>query len=373
MEKINVRPLFKIVDLALKPLGWLSWAKSQRLDLMLACSTADLKRILWIHSRQPNGLTEEQKVNIFVKVGGDLSWFEKFNADPNFRKETSNSARVRSGSNDDPHTIEEKLKSLYYDLRSQGLFPQSFEGQKLAVSALVVHSADKLEPAVYTATPFECLLKENIWNNQTLQWLAEDAVESAHSYNRLKNNPSQFIQTLAGYSRFQHHQIEPFLEKNLDNINWMQTERQRGASDISSLRPLWELALKELSEPFVKQLITKNPQISKKLNFTTVLSKRKIISIELFETVMLQEGMSVKRLLRKSRDPEGIVQALRNNQVQSYTKKFVSDDGYTKSVLGYLIHKETQQTRNNIVAALNTEKLQSTDSAPSSPSIRRKM
>lgn len=372
MEKIKLHPLFKIVDVLIQPLGWLSLKKAQYADLMLACTTADLKRILRIHNRQPNGLTEEQKIDIFAKIGEDVSWFEKFNADPNFRKETT-TARQHSGSNEDPRKIEEKLKSLYYALCAQGLFPQTFEGQKLAVDSLNVYGAG-LNEDVYKSSLLEFLLPQNIWNTQALQWLAEDAIYSAHSYNLLKTNPSsELIQKLAGYCTFKPHHIEPFLETNFHNINWVQLERQRGSSDISDLHPVWELALKELSESFVKQLIEKKPEITKKLRFTTVLAQRKNVSVELFEAVMLQEGMSVKRLLRKSRDPQGIVQAMQNNQVQSYTKKFISEDPYTKSVLEYLIHKETQQTRNNIVAALNIEEYQSSAPLEATTSSRRKM
>lgn len=367
MEKINLRPIFKVVDAVIQPLGWLPLKKAQYVDLMLACSTADFKRILRIHNRQPHGLTEEQKTDLFIKVGQDVAWFEQFNADPSFRKEVN--AKSQSGSNEDPHVIEEKFKSLYYNMVAQGWFPNTFEGQKLAVNALDIYS-EKSSLKVDRSSLFEFLLSQDIWNPQTLQWLAEDAVDSAHSYNRLKSDPSSvLIQTLASYRPFQPHQIEPFLENNFHNINWMQLERKRGPSDISTLRPLWELGLKELSESFVKQLIEKNPDITKKLNFTTVLSQRPTISIELFEAIMLQDRMSIKRLLRKSRDPQGILNAVKNNHVQSYSKQFVNDDPYTKSVLAYLVHKETQATHSTIMEALE----QDAQSSQAVLSTRRKM
>lgn len=374
MEKINLRPLFKIVDALIQPLGWLSLKKAQHVNLMLACSTADIKRILRIHNRQHNGLTEEQKTDLFIKVSGDVAWFERFNADPEFRKDTSTTAKSQSGSDEDPHKIEEKFKSLYYNLCFHNLFPQTFEGQKLAVSSLNVYGSEKLKQDVYKASPFDFLLAQDFWHPQTLQWLAEDAVDSAQSYNRLKANPSsELVQTLVGYCPFQSHQIEPFLEKHFYNINWMQTERKRGASDISTLRPLWELAVKDLSEDFVIRLIEAFPVITQRIKFTKAFSERKNISTELFDAIMRQEKMSLKRLVRQSRDPDGILAAIKAAHVQSYCKEYNKQHAYTKNLLAYLAYRETQQTRNNIVEALATENLQPDEPVHPPLATRRKM
>lgn len=370
MNKINVRPILKIVDIVVQPLGWLSLDTAHHINLRMACTKGDFKRIMNIHKKYPNGLSEEQKTEIFVKIGEDLAWVEKYNSNENFREHTLNQIEVQLGSYDNPHAIEKKLKSLYHQLYSEGLFPQTFVGQKMAVGALTVNYSVKLDPEVYVASPFEFLLENADWNNETRQWLAEDAVESAQSYNRLNDNPSELMRTLAGYSPFKRHQIGPFLDKYFSTINWMQTERQRGAGDISTLRPLWESALKSLPESFAIRLIHDFPAISQSLRFTTVLSERKNISVEMFDVVAAQQRMSLKRLTRKSRDPDGITTAVKNAQIQSYVKDYNKEHNYTKCLLAYLIHKETQQSRNNIMAAIGT---QSTDQTPSSSATRKKM
>lgn len=361
MEKIQLRPVFKFFAHLSKSLGWLPFEKARNLDLMMACATADIVRIIAINNKHPNGLSEAQKIQLFETAGENLSWVERYNRDEEFQKNSKSNLQQMTGSNETGEEIERKHFAFFQKLYEHNLFPQTFEGQRTAVEAL-----DTLNFNIKSAG-LRFLLSEEDWNQETLHWLADHALLSCESFNRLQANPtSNLHQKIVDCSRFTPELTALFFKQQLLFINWERLESPKGESDIAPKSPLWQLALKHLPEPLVMDLIEAFPGLTQKLRFTTVLSERKTISVEMFERIASQERMNVKRLARKSRDPEGIVQAAKNGHVQSYFKQYVNTDPYTKQLLEYLVHKETQETRATILQAL-----ESRDETPVATSKRK--
>lgn len=360
MEKIRLRPVFQVFAHLSRTLGWVPWERVRNLDLIMAVATADIQRIVAIGSKQPNGLSEEQKTKIFQEAGQNLSWIELYNRDKDFRNRAKRSVQQISGSNETNEQIERKLFDFYQKLHEHNLFPQSFEGQRAAVKAL-----DVLHPSIRSQA-LAFLLVQDDWSRETLQWLADTALADGKSFRHLSEHPkSRLFDTLASSSRFTPELIAVFFEEHLSFINWSQMEASQGQSDIEPKSPLWQSAVRNLPDNLVQRMVNEVPDLTQKVKFTMMLAQRQHVSIELFELIASQNKMTIKRLAHKSRDPQGIVQAVKNANVQAYFKEFVNSDPYTKSLLNYLAHKETQATRNTILRAINNE------SAPT-PS-RRKM
>ena len=361
MEKIQLRPVFQVFAHLSRTLGWMPWARARDLDLTMSVATTDIDRILAIGNKHPNGLSEEQKTKIFHEAGQNLAWIELYNRDDNFRSCAKISVQQLSGSNETNEQIEQKLFAFYQKLHEHDLFPQSFEGQRAAVRAL-----DVLHPSIRSQA-FAFLLAQKEWNKDTLQWLADTALVCAKSFQHLNNNPhSKLFNTLSSSSRFTPELIAVFFKEHLSVIDWEQMETSRGQSDIEPKSPLWHSAVIHLPDNLVQRMVEEVPGLAQKLKFTTMLAQRQNVSLELFELIASQKKMSVQRLANKSRDPAGIVQAVKNANVQVYFKEFMNSDPYTKSLLNYLVHKEIQATRTTILSAINRE------SAPPT-SARRKM
>lgn len=369
MEKIQLRPVFKIFAHLSKSLGWLPFEKARNMDLMMACATADIERVIAIHNKHPNGLSEAQKIQLFETAGENLSWVERYNRDEEFQKNSKSNLQQMTGSNETGEEIERKHFAFFQKLYEHNLFPQTFEGQRSVVEAL-----DTLHSNIKSAG-LRFLLPEDGWERETLNWLADHSLLSCESLNSLQANPtSELRKKMVNYSRFTPELTALFFKEQLPFINWESMESAKGATDIAPKSPLWQLALRHLPEPIVMDLITAFPAFTQKLLFTTVLAERKTISIELFDMIASQDRMNVKRLARKSRDPVGIAQAAKNGQMQSYFKQYVNSDPYTKQLLAYLVHKESQATRSNILQALELQTLENRTEPPSqTPPSKRKM
>lgn len=336
MNSLQQPFLYRVANTALSAIGWLPLEFARNLDLTRVCSIGDQAALQRFVRKLPNGLSETHRIDMFTTVGDVCDWLNKYTP------KMKHTPQQMVGSSNSSEEIKEHFQRLFEFMCDQHWFPQTDEGQRNVLTPVALLDFPLSPQMVYAVNT--CALNPPVVQWVTNQILLGMLIHESEKEKGIKHEGNPF------------QSAEMFILKNMEKIDWLAPRQSSTATDIAPQYAVWEDAVGLLPASVVEEIFRRAPSILNSPRFTQVLQKRASLDVNFIESLVVNHGVKVSRLLHQTVDPKGIKLAVDNKEVQCYTNPYLGNSNienrFTKKLLEYLTHCEVRNQRAAIAQAL---------------------